>query len=328
MKQFSALQWQLLDWLADGHWHKGNSLGERLGISRTAVWKHIRQLTQLGVPIDCSPQRGYQLTAHFKPLREANIRRYVSSELEPLSLHVLAEVDSTNRFLKDMASGHGLAVACSEKQTQGRGRFGRTWQSPFGENIYLSSRWTLDCCLSRLSALSLVISLALVDGLRAFIGDKDLRIKWPNDLLWQDKKLCGVLIEAVAEPHAYTELVIGVGLNVNSDTHNTPLPDRLWCSLYEMTGQHFDRNEIIASLLTAIHRYLTRFMAEGFACFHQQWQALDYLQGQHIECVQAGSTIRGLVTGVTMQGQLCLVDEHGVTQHLSSGDTSLKRGVE
>ncbi|MGQ3892322.1 biotin--[acetyl-CoA-carboxylase] ligase [Legionella sp. CNM-4043-24] len=327
MKIFSTIQQRILNCLSDGQCHNGNALGELCGVSRTAVWKQIRQLTAMGVAIECLPQQGYQLQRPFIPLDENRIRRHLSVNQGSMYYHLFAEIDSTNRFLKELPQGDGLQICSAEMQSKGRGRFGRVWQSPFGENIYLSTRWKLDCCLSRLSGLSLVISLSIIDCLKRILGENDIRIKWPNDLLWHDKKLCGVLIEIVAENNASPQVIIGVGLNVNMDTESQPMPDNPWCSLFEISGRYFDRNELIAALLDAQTRYLHQFLQHDFVYFMDEWQAVDYLRGRYINSVQAGKSITGHVTGITEQGHLCLLDEDGVMQVLSSGDTSVKRGV-
>lgn len=329
MKQFSPIQWQVLDRLADGQCHNGNALGDLCGVSRTAIWKQIKQLIAMGARITCVPQQGYQLTHPFIALDEDRIRSHLSpdDELPSLRFHLCAEVDSTNKFLKELGANEGVQVCCAEKQTRGRGRFGRQWASPFGENIYLSSRWKLECCLSRLSGLSLVVSLAILDSLNQTLGNNDIRIKWPNDLLWNHKKLCGVLIEAVAETNACAQVIIGIGLNVNTGASGEPLTDNPWCSLFEINGHYIDRNKLIASILQSLARYMNLFLQNDFTCFQKQWQQVDYLKGHYISTVQSGKTISGHATGVTDQGLLCLVDEEGKQHILSSGDTSLKRDL-
>ncbi len=149
---------------------------------------------------------------------------------KPINIHVLDTVDSTNRFLKDLPASDDIDVCCAETQTQGRGRFGRSWHSPYGENIYCSIRWRFDCDFSKLSGSSLVVSLAVLAALKDI--SPEIRIKWPNDLLWHGKKLCGSLIEVVGQ----SDVVIGIGINVNAIPN-----DQSWCSLYEITGQHDDR---------------------------------------------------------------------------------------
>lgn len=325
MKQFTKLQLELLHQLADGNCHSGNTIGERLGVSRTAIWKHISQLAELGLPVKRIAKQGYQLTQPMKPLDEQLIRQHLDNKLftKQTNLHLFATIDSTNQFLKELAHNASIDICCAEKQTRGRGRFGRQWVSPFGENIYCSSRWELNCCLSHLSGLSLVVGLAILATLQDINIHQDIRIKWPNDILWGAKKLCGILIEIIAETNSCAQVIIGIGMNVNTATHEQPLPDKPWCSLYEITGTYFDRNSLLANLIYHLDQYLEKFLSMGFSAFSHDWQKVDYLQGQFIKVSQPTGSISGYACGINELGQLCLRDELGKMHYLSIGDTSL-----
>ena len=325
MKQFSKMQLALLQLLADGQCHSGNALGEHLGISRTAVWKYISQLAELGLPVKRIRQQGYQLTQPMQPLNEQLIRQHLNAKLfsKELHFHLFASIDSTNQFLKELVTSQAIHICCAEKQTRGRGRFGRHWVSPFGENIYCSSRWTLNCCLSRLSGLSLVVGLAILASLHDSQLSQDIRVKWPNDLLWNNKKLCGILIEIIAETNGSAQVIIGIGINVNTATQKQPLADRPWCSLYEMTGNYFDRNILLANLIYHLNQYLELFLTTGFSKFIEEWKKVDYLEGQFIKVMQPTGSISGEACGVNELGQLCLKDELGKIHYLSTGDTTL-----
>ena len=138
----------------------------------------------------------------MKLLSEADIRKHLNQDLkfsEQVILHILASVDSTNQFLKNDLSQQHIHVCAAETQTQGRGRFGRTWISPPGENIYCSSLWSFETDKACLSGISLVVSLAVMALLKEYDLVKDVKIKWPNDLLWHEKKLCGILIEMLPQ---------------------------------------------------------------------------------------------------------------------------------
>ncbi|WED41874.1 bifunctional biotin--[acetyl-CoA-carboxylase] ligase/biotin operon repressor BirA [Legionella cardiaca] len=325
MKEFSHLQIELIKQLADGRCYSGNTLGEQLGVSRTAIWKHIGQLIDLGLPIKRLPQQGYQLAIPMQLLDEAMIRQKLLSRhfSKEINFHLFPIVDSTNQFLKNLSNNAHLSICCAEMQTHGRGRFGREWISPFGKNIYCSSRWELNCCLSKLSGLSLVIGLAILASLKDSHIEQEIELKWPNDLLWQNKKLCGILIEVIAETHGCAQVIIGIGMNVNSATHEKPLSEKPWCSLYEITNQFYDRNLLLANLIYRLHEYMEKFLQSGFPGFKQEWQHVDYLEGKAITIMQPTGTMHGKACGVNEFGQLCLRDEQGTVHYLSSGDTSL-----
>ena len=337
MKKFSLTEIKLLKCLADGLCHNGNDLGIALNMSRTAVWKRVTQLIELGLPIERIPQRGYRLVMPLTLLDEQVIRQQleINHFNRPINFQLFASLDSTNRLLKELPRSTAIEVCCAEMQTAGRGRFGREWYLPFGENIYCSSRWHFDCDLSRLSGLSLVVSLATLATLNDFGINEHIRIKWPNDILWHSKKLCGSLIEVVAESNSSAEVIIGIGLNVNSSSN--PLsrvipkvgedkqnqPDKPWCSLYDITEKQSNRNLLIARLIIRLNQFLKEFMLHGFTRFIEKWQAVDYLQGQMITVSSFTGPIKGRASGVNESGQLILIDEKDVTHYLSSGDTSL-----
>lgn len=329
MIQLTQSQYTLLRILGDGLCHSGNELGQALGISRSAIWKQINQLITLGVAITRIPHQGYQLETPLKLLDEQEIIAQLTRDgfKTPFKLHLITSLDSTNRYLKELPASQVLDLCCAEIQTQGRGRFGRHWHSPFGENIYCSLRWNLNCDLSRLSGLSLVTSLAVLACIKEFIQSSDINIKWPNDILWHDKKLCGSLIEINAESNGHAQVIIGIGLNVNTDTQQHSLPDKPWCSFYEMTQQTFNRNVIISKLIIKLKQYLDKFLEFGFDVFMEEWTKADYLAGKHISITQATGSISGLASGINQAGQLILIDELNNKHCLSSGDTTLQKDI-
>ncbi len=325
MIQFTQSQHIILQILGDGLCHSGNELGEVLKITRSAIWKQINQLIESGVPIIRIPHQGYKLATPLALLDEAEISNQLKlHEFEmSFNLHLFASIDSTNRYLKDIPLTSSLDICCAEMQTQGRGRFGRQWHSPFGENIYCSSRWNLNCDLGRLSGLSLVTSLAIVSTLAQFVPTDDIRIKWPNDVLWNNKKLSGILIEIIAESNGYAQVIIGIGLNVNTDTLNQPILEKPWSSLFELSNQRYNRNQLISSLLNNLARSINDFVDHGLTPFMDTWNKYDYLAGKKIEVTQSLATFTGIARGINHTGQLILEDEHGIQHILSSGDTSL-----
>ncbi len=326
MVQFNSTQRTIIEILGDGLCHSGTKLGQLLGISRSAIWKQIKQLIDWGVPIISFPKQGYQLKQELILLDEKKIKEELQKEqwTNAVNLHLFSSIDSTNRYLKDLAISSDLDLCCAELQTQGRGRFGRNWHSPFGENIYCSSRWKLQCDLAKLSGLSLVTSLAIVATLQKFINTSEIKIKWPNDILWNDKKLCGSLIEIIAESNATAQVIIGIGLNVNSDTEDHPLPDKPWCSLYELSQKFYNRNQLIANLVIQLNNYISQFINKDLQFFMDEWNQYDYLIGKTITVTQSLESLSGVACGINPMGQLILRDNEGSLHVLSSGDTTLK----
>jgi BirA family biotin operon repressor/biotin-[acetyl-CoA-carboxylase] ligase len=153
-----------------------------------------------------------------------------------------------------------------------------------------------------------------------------IAIKWPNDLLWQDKKLCGILLESTQQTNNSLKIVVGIGLNVNSNsqqhTGNTA-PNQPWCSLYDITQKIHDRNALIAQLLIHTHRYITQFKASGFAPFLPIWQAADYLYQKQITIAHGNQTFQGIAQGITPQGELIIIDHKHHTQYFACGEATI-----
>lgn len=260
-----------------------------------------------------------------QPLNEQEINAQLAKKgfTTPYQLHLFSSINSTNTYLKNLGESELLDICCAEAQTQGKGRFGRQWNSPFGENIYCSSRWNLDADLGKLSGLSLISSLAVLATIKELNPDSDIQVKWPNDLLWQGKKLCGSLIEISTDSQQTAQVIIGIGLNVNSDTKNNQLADRPNCSLFEIFNQYFDRNLLIANIISTLDAYLNRFMQNGLEDFLDEWRQYDYLLHKQISVQQSVTTIAGIARGINELGQLILEEPSGLIHLLNSGDTSL-----
>ena len=321
----SQSQLTLLQLLGDGCCHSGSSLGTVLGVTRSAIWKQINHLMALGIPIKRIPHQGYQLPQKLILLNKQKIIEELSLQKGStfFNVHLFKSIDSTNRYLKDLPHSDAVDICCAEMQTEGRGRFGRKWYSPFGENIYCSSRWNTSYDLAKLSGLSLVSSLAVLATLREFNISSDIKIKWPNDILWFDKKIGGILIEILAESNSNVQIIIGIGLNVNSDTKNHPALDKEWASLYEITKKYYDRNEFLGKLMINLERYLTQFINNGLSIFLEEWNNFDYLAGKNISVTQPSQIISGVSCGINPLGHLILQDKLGINHVLSSGDTSV-----
>jgi BirA family biotin operon repressor/biotin-[acetyl-CoA-carboxylase] ligase len=259
---------------------------------------------------------------NMNPLYEADIRHHIHALNPFIQFDIFDTIDSTNRFLKNQPVRENIHVCCAETQTQGRGRFGRTWHSPFGENIYFSARFRLDCDLALLSGLSLITSLAVINTLNELGLNDSLVIKWPNDILWQSRKLSGCLIELITAAN-HVEVIIGIGINVNSNTQAHPPPDKPWCSLFDISGEFQNRNRIIGRLIEHLHQQLQRLITSGLTPFLDQWQQVDALYGKLITVSTQGSKISGRANGIDDAGRLILVDGENHAHYLSSGEASI-----
>ncbi|MAZ78212.1 MAG: biotin--[acetyl-CoA-carboxylase] ligase [Legionellaceae bacterium] len=324
MKRISQNLVQLVALLNDGHYHDGTSIGEQLNVSRAAVWKLIKKLEQYDVPIASTKGKGYQLK---KPLalldnkKLASLLRHRSVKVETLE-----KVASTNDYLKQFTKDNDKIIACmSETQTKGKGRLQRQWHSPFGQNIYLSLLCPFEKDISELSGLSLVAGLAVCHAIESTIDlrGNQLKMKWPNDIFIDGRKLGGILIEIEAESNGFCQVVIGVGLNVNMEKALKREIDQSWASLLQMTEQYIDRNKLCAEIIDSIIDYFERFSSKGLAEYKSEWQKRDCLSNKNISVMSGNKKMTGACIGINNQGHLKIQDKSGKTSTLSSGDTTL-----
>ena len=329
MKPINTTQKNILAILNQGGHYSGTELGAQLKISRAAIWKSISQLQNLGIPIISSRGKGYCLMTPIVLLNEEKILSELNTNQSHLSLDlkIFQEVESTNLYLKQHPSNSTLAVCVAESQSKGRGRFDRRWYSPFGENIYFSARWKYQGDINHLSALSLVSGLTVRKVLSEYVDSKMMKVKWPNDILWKDKKICGMLIEIQGESHGVYDIIIGIGLNINSKPKSLKTISNKWSSLFDMTGLYHDRNQIVAKLIMQLNENYLKFISHGFEPFQQAWQNSDYLQHQTITIQQHHQTINGVAMGVNESGLLKLKTSDGDVILISSGDATLKKGL-
>ncbi|HEY0894151.1 MAG TPA: biotin--[acetyl-CoA-carboxylase] ligase, partial [Cellvibrio sp.] len=183
---------QILALLADGELHSGEELGLLLGVSRAAVWKHLQKLEGLGIRLLSIKGRGYCIDGGLDLLDLEKIEAQIHSSL-PIKLNLFPQIDSTNAYLM-RHTNPALQVCLAESQSAGRGRRGRVWVSPFAQNIYCSIGWGFEGGVAALEGLSLAVGLVIVRTLQCY-GIAGLELKWPNDVLYHDHKLAGVLIE-------------------------------------------------------------------------------------------------------------------------------------
>ncbi len=326
MRKTPLTLFKLLDILNDGNVHSGQDISQRLSISRSAIWKHIRSLKDNGIDVQTIPSKGYRLKEVTVLLDEKKIRDNLIGRTNDLSLrfHLYSTINSTNKYVKSLENYEDKTEVClAEAQTNGRGRFQREWHSPYAKNIYCSLRLIYKGKLASLSGLSLAVSLAVLDSLSKLgIHRERLSVKWPNDLLVDGKKVCGILVELVGDTFDVMHVVIGIGLNVNMTTAKL---DKEWTSLKVATGINWDRNLICGILLATIDDYCNRFNQTGIEGFLSEWHKYDALRGKHISVIQSQLEITGVAAGIDNQGLLLIKSEDGVVHSLSSGETTLKK---
>jgi BirA family transcriptional regulator, biotin operon repressor / biotin---[acetyl-CoA-carboxylase] ligase len=325
---------KLLALLADGKFYSGEELARELRVTRSAIWKLIGKLRGLGIDIQALSRQGYHLP-HAVELYDPTVLQAALSVSARQSIHrvdTLLTVDSTNRFLIDAAAPPvGQAAVCvAEVQTAGRGRRGRSWLAPFGSGVCLSLAWQFAESPPTFSALSLAVGLAVVRALRRF-GAESAQLKWPNDVVWTQRKLAGILIEMRGEASGPARVVIGIGMNLHLPaTTRLALAEQqaaLVTDLHEMLGQRTPgRNALVAAMIDELITMLRQFEREGFPAFEAEWRDRDSLLNSPVRVLSASETINGIARGVAADGAL-LVEVNGQTQRFMSGDVSLRAAL-
>ncbi|OHX12381.1 biotin--[acetyl-CoA-carboxylase] ligase [Chromobacterium sphagni] len=311
----------VLHHLSDGRFHSGEDIAQALGCSRTLVWQAVRAIeADLGLTVFSVRGQGYKLAQPFSWLDVASVRAGLSdAAADTYTLAVAERTDSTNSQLMARAGNgglHGLVLAC-EQQTAGRGRLGRRWQARLGSGLTFSLLWRFERGMAELAGLSLAVGVALARALRGL--GAPVRLKWPNDVLLDGKKLAGILIELSGDALGPAAVVIGIGLNVD----DPGVVDQPVATLRQ-GGVALERNRILAALLNELQPVLSAFDRDGFAPLRDEWCALSAHQQAPVRLsFSHGQPVDGIACGVADNGALRVETEQG-TRTFHVGEVSLR----
>lgn len=313
----------LIGALASGRFVSGEDIADSLGITRAAVWKRVRRLRSRGIAVDAVRGRGYRLHGGSPLLdRErilAGLHLPVRTRLR--ELEVCWEVDSTNaRLMRDTAVGPSACVA--EFQSAGRGRRGRMWQAPFGSAICLSFAYPFPNTPAGFGGVGLVAGVAVLDALSAF-GYTQLALKWPNDVVVDDAKLGGLLVESRGETGGATRVVAGVGLNWRIPTDGLAGVDQPWRDLAALPVALPARDDVVAALLNALMAAFDEFAAKGFAPFRPRWRSADALAGRSVRVALDQTVVEGKAAGIDDDGALRIATADGI-RRFTAGEVTVR----
>jgi BirA family transcriptional regulator, biotin operon repressor / biotin---[acetyl-CoA-carboxylase] ligase len=309
---------KLVEILADGEFHSGEQLGDTLGMSRAAINKHIQTLKSWGLDIYTVTGKGYSLPAPMQLLDKAAIL----AQLNQPRLEVIPVIDSTNQYLLDRMNTLQSGDACiAEYQQAGRGRRGRQWFSPFGANLYMSMYWRLEQGPAAAMGLSLVIGIVMAETLQQ-LGAQDVRVKWPNDLYLNDRKLAGILVELTGKTGDAAQIVMGAGINLAMRGADTAQINQGWINLQE-AGIAINRNDLAAKLINSLREALPLFERDGLAPFTHRWKALDNFIDRPVKLLIGDREIHGTARGIDKQGGLVL-EQDGELKSWVGGEISLR----
>uniref|UniRef100_A0A486XRB2 Bifunctional ligase/repressor BirA n=1 Tax=Rheinheimera sp. BAL341 TaxID=1708203 RepID=A0A486XRB2_9GAMM len=318
-------QRQLLNVLSGGEFHSGQLLAEKLGLSRTAVANHIKQLEQLGLEIFKVKGRGYRLAEPVTLLDAQKINQLRKTGCpEVLVQHITDSTNSqlTQKVQDGLATDPGYCLV-AEAQTAGRGRRGRSWYSPFAASLYFSMYWRLEQGIQGAMGLSLVVSIAIARMLKQHYHI-DAKLKWPNDVYVEGKKLCGVLIELSGQAHAACDVIIGIGINIRLPKQASVSIDQQYTDLMSVTERVIDRNRLVVQLQQQLMLLLNEFSANGFGAFVAEFNQYNLHQSHKIT-LSGGVNVCGVCLGVDKQGALLVETLSGVQAYFG-GELSLRSG--
>ncbi|MES0874790.1 biotin--[acetyl-CoA-carboxylase] ligase [Sinimarinibacterium thermocellulolyticum] len=308
----------LVDRLADGDWHSGERLAAACGISRAALAKRIERLKDWQLAVEARHGLGYRLAAPIERLDAARLQAALG---ERLRVRVVAVTDSTNAQLLAADANDDPQALFAEYQTAGRGRRGRGWVTPFAAQLAFSVAWSFDAVPAQLSALPLAVGVVLARRLHA-LGAAAVRVKWPNDLVADGRKLAGILIEHRGEGGG-CRVIVGVGLNLGLRPEHASEVTQPWINLTELLAAPVARNALAADLLDALTTTLAAYPRTGFAGHAAHWPALDVSYERPVQVQLGERRIDGIARGVDDDGAL-LVDAAGTRHRLHSGEVSLR----
>lgn len=304
----------------------GQELCDRLGVSRTAVWKVIGQLREEGYEIEAVRSRGYRLCAAGDVLSEAEITSVLQTERLGRNIKFLEEVDSTNNEIRRMAESGAPdgTLAIAEIQTAGKGRRGRSWTSPKGSGIWMSFLLRPDFAPEYASMLTLVTAMAVEKAIRQETG-LDCQIKWPNDIVLDGKKICGILTEMSTEEDSIRYVVVGIGINVN--TRDFPEEIRKTAtSLAIESGHSVRRAPLAAGVLRAWEDFYETFKKTlDLSLLKEEYNSRLINMGREVRVLAPKGDYVGTSYGITDTGEL-IVETDGERREVMSGEVSV-RGV-
>lgn len=317
--------------LNDGKPHAPDGLATRLGVPRSSIIHGIERLRSMDIEIiDTRGEGCYRLTRRLDLLDAKAIFQAIHERTRAVinAIEILPEVDSTSAYLmRAGAAGAAAGQVClAERQTEGRGRRGRTWVSPFAANIYMSLLSRFERSIIKPGRLTTGIGVALAEALTS-LGATEIALKWPNDVLWRQKKLGGVLVERAGDAGGEPYFVIGIGLNIRMPDRHAPKIDQPWTDLsIVMNGAAPSRNTVAARLLEAAIAELGLLEEDRAEDLERKWRIYDCNLGQPVELHTPQGCERGVAMGIDAAGRL-LMSCGDTVRAFTCGEVSLRSGA-
>lgn len=296
----------------------GEALSRQLKVTRTAIWKHIEDLRELGYKIDAQTKSGYRLISAPDKLFSDEISHNLKTEVIGREIYSYDSLDSTNDTVYQLGEKGAKEGVCvfAEHQKKGRGRLGRVWSSPKSKNILVSLLLRPVLPPADVAKVTIMVGLAAANALIKTAG-KGFGIKWPNDIFYEGKKICGILTEMSAESDRVRFIVVGIGINLNSAAEDLP-PQSI--SLKKITGENVSRVSFAKTLLKELDLQYLRFKKNEFAKIVDDWEELSVTSGQRVTATTLGRKVHGEAVGIDVDGALWVRKDNGLQERITSGD--------
>ena len=311
---------------ADGY-ISGQELCNRFGVSRTAVWKAINQLKEAGYEIEAQQNKGYRLMAAPDLMTEAEIKSLMHTEWVAKEVLYFDTIDSTNTKAQELAEkGYPSGtLVVADKQESGKGRRGRSWESPSGTGIFMTLMIKHDINPNNASMLTLVAALAVAKAITSVTGEEAL-IKWPNDIVVNGKKVCGILTEMNAQFDYINHIVVGIGINVHNESFPEEISQMASSLMIEAGGKRFHRAQIIAETMSYFEQYYDTFLkTQDLSALVREYDELLVNRNKSVRVLDPKEPFDGKAMGITPKGEL-IVDTWESRKLVSSGEVSV-RGI-
>ena len=311
---------------ADGY-ISGQELCNRFGVSRTAVWKAINQLKEAGYEIEAQQNKGYRLMAAPDLMTEAEIKSLMHTEWVAKEVLYFDTIDSTNTKAQELAEkGYPSGtLVVADKQESGKGRRGRRWVSPSGTGIFMTLMIKPDINPNNASMLTLVAALAVAKAITSVTGEEAM-IKWPNDIVVNGKKVCGILTEMNAQFDYINNIVVGVGINVHNESFPEEISQMASSLMIEAGGKRFHRAQIIAETMLYFEQYYDTFLkTQDLSALVREYDELLVNRNKSVRVLDPKEPFDGKAMGITPKGEL-IVDTWESRKLVSSGEVSV-RGI-
>ncbi len=311
---------------ADGY-ISGQELCNRFGVSRTAVWKAINQLKEAGYEIEAQQNKGYRLMAAPDLMTEAEIKSLMHTDWVAKEVLYFDTIDSTNTKAQELAEkGYPSGtLVVADKQESGKGRRGRSWVSPSGTGIFMTLMIKPDINPNNASMLTLVAALAVAKAITSVTGEEAL-IKWPNDIVVNSKKVCGILTEMNAQFDYINHIVVGIGINVHNESFPEEISQMASSLMIEAGGKRFHRAQIIAETMSYFEQYYDTFLkTQDLSALVREYDELLVNRNKSVRVLDPKEPFDGKAMGITPKGEL-IVDTWESRKLVSSGEVSV-RGI-